>query len=80
MTNAIIEESALFYTREFAGSSCLFLDFIYAINTIIEKTYMSFPRKEAISLLGSMICLVGAYPSLKIYQPGEYLINLVECL
>lgn len=70
VVNAIISQCSLFFALEFSSSSCLLLDFVNAATTVISTQYMTHPRKEAISLLGSMICLPGAYPSLNIYQPG----------
>lgn len=66
--NAIIEQCSTFYALRFQSSSCLFLDFIHGISTIISSLYMSHPRKEAVTLLGSLLCLPPTSPDMKIYQ------------
>eukprot|EP00111_Clytia_hemisphaerica_P001577 TCONS_00004492-protein len=66
--NAIIGECSSFFTLNFPGASCLINDFIHGTKTIISTIYMQYPRKEAVTLLGSLLCFPAAFPSMKIFK------------
>eukprot|EP00795_Rhopilema_esculentum_P002762 gene2762-982_t len=67
--NSIISQSVDFYSFAFSGSSALILDFVFAANTIISTQNLKHPRKEAVSLLGSLLCYPHLYADMKIHQP-----------
>ncbi|XP_028395941.1 ral GTPase-activating protein subunit alpha-2-like isoform X2 [Dendronephthya gigantea] len=66
--NAIMSKCDNFFGMVLPSSSLLILDFMYAATTIIESANTAYPRTEAVTILGSLLCYPNAFPNMKIYQ------------
>lgn len=69
--NAILGKCDNFFAMVLPSSSLLILDFISAANTIIDSTNTEYPRTEAVTILGSLLCYPNAFPNMNIYQIGS---------
>ncbi|XP_013400060.1 ral GTPase-activating protein subunit alpha-1-like isoform X2 [Lingula anatina] len=81
VVNALVRHCGpRFFSMPLPGSTILLLDFLHAANTIASSTDLKeAPRTEAVSILGSLLCLPNHFGQLSVLQPSPVEMTMMWC-